>query len=78
MTDLPGWWMEVEEVEVTLVMIQMLLRILKFQMDLLVVKVDVADEVKTQVVFSVNHVSFSSFFMLQLIQYWSHAIDLSR
>ncbi|GKE32358.1 hypothetical protein Tco_1451680, partial [Tanacetum coccineum] len=34
-------------------------------MNLLVVEEEVADEVETQVVFSVNHVSFSSFFVLQ-------------
>ncbi|GKG55408.1 hypothetical protein Tco_0572048, partial [Tanacetum coccineum] len=33
-------------------------------MNLLVVEEEVADEVETQVVFSVKHVSFSSFFVL--------------
>ncbi|GKD75133.1 hypothetical protein Tco_1333415 [Tanacetum coccineum] len=38
---------------------------MEFQINLLVVEEEVAHEVETQVVFSVKHVSFSSFFMLQ-------------
>ncbi|GKG12332.1 hypothetical protein Tco_0346569 [Tanacetum coccineum] len=53
--------MEVEEEEA----IKTIQKILEFHMNLLVVEEEVADEVKTQVVFSVNHVSFSSFFVLQ-------------
>ncbi|GKB91064.1 hypothetical protein Tco_0963336 [Tanacetum coccineum] len=43
----------------------MIQKLLEFQMNPLVVEEEVADEVETQVVFSVKHVSFSSFFMLQ-------------
>nr|GEY65461.1 histone deacetylase 14 [Tanacetum cinerariifolium] len=45
--DLLGWWMEVDEVMVALVKIQKLQEILKFQMDLLVVKEEVDNEVET-------------------------------
>ncbi|GKC11469.1 hypothetical protein Tco_1008251, partial [Tanacetum coccineum] len=65
LTDHSGWWMEVEEEEEAVETIQKRQRILKFQMDLQVVEEGVADEVETQVVFLVTHVSFSSFFMLQ-------------
>ncbi|GJV33684.1 hypothetical protein Tco_1394084 [Tanacetum coccineum] len=64
LTDHSGCWIEVEEVE-AIKTTQKLQKILKFQMYLLVVKEEVADEVETRVVFSVNHVSFSSFFVLQ-------------
>ncbi|GJX84757.1 hypothetical protein Tco_0335531 [Tanacetum coccineum] len=56
--------MEVEE-EAVIEMIQKLQRLLKFQMDLLVVDEEVADKVDTHVVFKVNPVSFSSFLVLQ-------------
>ncbi|GKF15011.1 hypothetical protein Tco_0056473 [Tanacetum coccineum] len=46
--------------------IQKLQMLLEFQMNLLVVEEEeVADEVETQVVFSVKYVSFSFFFILQ-------------
>ncbi|GJU80949.1 hypothetical protein Tco_1283314 [Tanacetum coccineum] len=44
-------------------------------MNLLVVEEEVADEVETQVVFSVRHVSFSSFFMLQQNQLGADQCD---
>ncbi|GJW62275.1 hypothetical protein Tco_0111610 [Tanacetum coccineum] len=59
-----GWWMEVEEEE-AVKMIQKSQKLLKFQIDLQVVEERVADEVETQVVFLMTHVSFSSFFVLQ-------------
>ncbi|GKG56412.1 hypothetical protein Tco_0579736, partial [Tanacetum coccineum] len=50
-------WMEVEEEEEEAIkMIQKLQKLLEFQMNLLVVEEEVADEVETQVVFSVKHV----------------------
>nr|GEY32716.1 hypothetical protein [Tanacetum cinerariifolium] len=45
-TDHSGWWMKVKEEAIK--MIQKLQAILKFQMDLLVVKEEMADEVETQ------------------------------
>ncbi|GKC71561.1 hypothetical protein Tco_1117444, partial [Tanacetum coccineum] len=61
LTDHSGWWMEVEEDEA----VETIQKLLKFQLDLQVVEEGVADEVETQVVFLVTHVSFSSFFVLQ-------------
>ncbi|GKD32350.1 hypothetical protein Tco_1247859 [Tanacetum coccineum] len=75
------WWIKVEEDEEAIEMIQKLQLILKFQMDLLVVEEEVADEVETRVVFSVNLISF---FFLQAsaksVRSWSvlsRSIDFS-